>query len=358
MKAEMEEDLPTPLNSYGSEGQRIPVPQQLRNEVFIKLHSEHWRLNPSTSIVERNKLKTPSESWNDSLSRYNADTIDEYRRNSDGFGNYALIPTTLSVIDADSSSELEKYGLISTLPKTFRVKSGRMSGDGMHIYLNITDIPNDKKVKITFADNLGDIRFAGHNSYVVGPYSMHPSGRRYMPENVNAAVGKIEYEDLMEIISKIPRCKNTLSSPGLFTERVQKVIEGRKYTGSNVMIELREWWSQRQDIASMIPGNYQKYGNRWLSPNSTSGSPGITIIHYGGTDKIWCWHDNDDLFSNMHPTNPFDLLVFRCNGTVKEADKIVIKEAKKYNYPLYLKWATRNAEWRMNRRESANGVSA
>jgi len=89
-------------------------------------------------------------------------------------GNYGVIPRNgVCVIDCDTPA------LWATIPArwqvSFTVKSGRKDG-GKHLYLKCD---NATPVKITFGER-GDLRTSGHNSYVVGPGSIHPdTGAEY-----------------------------------------------------------------------------------------------------------------------------------------------------------------------------------
>ena len=209
------------------EYQQKPVPTQLRNERFIKLKSVRSLYEPSgnetgkelaTRIkVNNGDLKEPLQrEWESNPERqYSADDIDAWRADviRSGCGNYGVVPKTVTVIDADNSSQFEELGLFSVLPKTFRVRSGRPAL-GYHIYLHVKNIDEEqmprkrngefassRKASLDTADgvNLGDIRFPGGNTFTVGPWSLHPWCRRYVPEDLDCPVASIEFDDLMEI---------------------------------------------------------------------------------------------------------------------------------------------------------------
>lgn len=91
--------------------------------------------------------------------------------------NYGVLPrNAILIIDCDSSELWDR--IPAHWKESFVVTSGRENGSGRHIYLRCQDGPTH--AKIVFPGELGDIRFSNHNSYVVGPYSMHPdTGRQY-----------------------------------------------------------------------------------------------------------------------------------------------------------------------------------
>jgi hypothetical protein len=67
-------------------------------------------------------------------------------------------------------AEAKRRGLTSD----YIVKSGRDDGDGWHLYLSVED-----GVEVKTRDIAPGLRLQGEGAYVVGPGSLHPSGRSY-----------------------------------------------------------------------------------------------------------------------------------------------------------------------------------
>lgn len=119
-------------------------------------------------------------------------------------GNYGVMPAGgVCILDADDLTGLGRLGVIEPLLPTYTIRTGRESG-GAHIYLRCPDAPTEKIIlrDPTTGADLGDFRGSGHPSYVVGPGSLHPSGRRYEPVDPNAEIKSIAWAALKEILDR------------------------------------------------------------------------------------------------------------------------------------------------------------
>jgi len=164
------------------------VPSQLVNERFIVLRPED---------------KLPLHNWSEPWYRFTAHEIQKWLNT--GF-NYAVIYTTdLAVLDADNLDELEKYGILEKLPETYKVVSGRTSSRGMHFYFRVHDIPAEyQRKKISFVNDIGDMRLPGSPFYNTAPYSVHPvSGKQYLPVDDEIEICSIDFKDLFEVLKPI-----------------------------------------------------------------------------------------------------------------------------------------------------------
>lgn len=119
-------------------------------------------------------------------------------------GNYGVMPAGgVCILDADDLTGLGRLGVIEPLLPTYTIRTGRESG-GAHIYLRCPDAPADKIIlrDPTTGADLGDFRGSGHPSYVVGPGSLHPSGRRYEAVDPNAEIKSIAWPALKEVLDR------------------------------------------------------------------------------------------------------------------------------------------------------------
>lgn len=101
-------------------------------------------------------------------------------------GNYGVMPgSDVYILDGDAYQRLSELGALDIFKDTFTVLTGSEEGDHYHYYFECSGF--DPK-KIPFFDNesgahLGELYPAGCPAYVVGPGSVHPSGRTYTVEN-------------------------------------------------------------------------------------------------------------------------------------------------------------------------------
>jgi len=120
-------------------------------------------------------------------------------------GNYGVMPAGgVCVLDADKAGRLRDLGILDIFNGAYTVRTGRETGDGLHIYFRCTGAPAEKFIlrdPLT-GDELGDLRGSGHPSYCVGPGSVHPSGLKYVPVDETAAVIEIPWETLRDRVIK------------------------------------------------------------------------------------------------------------------------------------------------------------
>ena len=366
------------MGDYSQYYQVLPVPDQLRNELFVRVYSEKSMLNPTMEDVEKWNndhpqmqtqspeeytalLKTVRGKYGDPKYRYSADFIDEYRKDTNGLGNYGVTPITLTIIDADNIERLNaEYHLEDRLPETFMVRTGRVNGKGRHIYLKVTDIPEDnpyRKDKIVFADDLGDVRFPGHRSYVLGPYSMHPSGGRYLPEF--REVAEITYDEFMDVIKDIPVSASGKSEPMSLAdqqEMLRKKAERKaQYAASdNPWFEMVDYYNDNHDVTDYLVG-YKQVGNRFKSPESSpTTAPGAVLCSDArGAVKVKNYSTSDTYLNQGTLTGAYDLLV-REEGE-EDARKEVIDFVKSTKPALFAKYQINCSEYAFRKEHHVSG---
>lgn len=142
-----------------------------------------------------------------------------------GGGNYGyMVKGSLCVLDADSPEHLKE--LMDLIGDTLIVKSGR-EGEGYHILFYSDDIGHKKiYLKSKNGEDIGDIRPGDSPFFVVGPESIHPSGRAY--EIVNrAAVVRPDPEALKECLKKYTIApKQERELPNETIQRAFAVLDG------------------------------------------------------------------------------------------------------------------------------------
>ncbi len=108
-----------------------------------------------------------------------------------GFGN-------LCIVDADTTPVRDV--ILSKLPQTFSVTTGREGGGGEHFYF-LCSTPLDKTHKLRDPQDpdpqhdIGHIKWAGGQA--VGPNSIHPSGRIYTVKN-DIDIATVKGEEILE----------------------------------------------------------------------------------------------------------------------------------------------------------------
>ncbi|WP_251341986.1 bifunctional DNA primase/polymerase [Haloplanus halophilus] len=117
-----------------------------------------------------------------------------------GHGYGVVCRNDLVVLDADAPERLRE--VIEALPDTAWQVSG--SGEGEHYFLQVPGIDEDLKLYHPEDDeHLGEIKGAAQ-SYVVGPGSIHPSGNRYGPLQVEE-IATVEEETLRDLLDPFLR---------------------------------------------------------------------------------------------------------------------------------------------------------
>lgn len=119
--------------------------------------------------------KEPLGKWS-TAANYAHDDPELLKHLSTG-GNYGyMVKGSLCVLDADIPEHLTP--LIETLGDTLTIRSGR-EGEGYHILFECDDIGKDKILLYNGEQDIGDIRPGESIFYIVGPGSIHPSGKPY-----------------------------------------------------------------------------------------------------------------------------------------------------------------------------------
>ncbi|HJJ36737.1 MAG TPA: bifunctional DNA primase/polymerase [Methanocorpusculum sp.] len=139
----------------------------------------------------------------------------------------------------------------------------------------------------------------------VMPPSIHPTGTKY--QFVNGDYALEMPEDLLCLVCNMKLFIDTILSVNPDYEKPVQVRSstGKPYEGDNYI----EMWCDQQYLPSWLA----KYGytavghNRYLSPHSTTQSPGIVIFPDG---KRFYSHGASDPFSDGRPHDAYDLLVY------------------------------------------------
>lgn len=175
----------------------ISIPERLRKYTNLRY------------ILLEKKDKKPKESKWGSKKNYPCDSprLQEYISRG---GNYGLACgfSDLAVFDSDQDERLNDLGILSTLGRTFTVRTG---GGGTHMYYFCPDL--GKKIilydPVLLDDkgnplHLGEIQWKGQQ--VVGPGSIHPNGKRYEVID-DTEIATITRDQLVEAISTLKTSK-------------------------------------------------------------------------------------------------------------------------------------------------------
>jgi len=173
----------------GSSTARAEIPDQLKRNDKLRY----------ILIRKDEKKKLPVEKeWQ--IKRNYAANEPKLRGWIRGGGNYGVLTGlgSLVVFDADEVEHLNQLGVLKKLPETFTVRTG---GGGLHFYYYCKGLQK----KIVLSDpvlmeedgttplHLGEIQAKGE--FVIGPGSLHRTGKRYEIIN-DAEIAEIEYEQL------------------------------------------------------------------------------------------------------------------------------------------------------------------
>ncbi|PKL61803.1 MAG: hypothetical protein CVV31_09210 [Methanomicrobiales archaeon HGW-Methanomicrobiales-2] len=121
-------------------------------------------------------------------------------------GNYGVMPVGgVCILDADEAVRMQD--LLPVFLSTFTVRTGG-EGPKFHIYFRCSGLDGQK---IPFydpetGDHLGEIYGSGCRAYVVGPGSIHPSGRTYEIAS-DGPLKEIPIEDLDTMFFSKVKCK-------------------------------------------------------------------------------------------------------------------------------------------------------
>ncbi|MGV8129572.1 MAG: bifunctional DNA primase/polymerase [Methanolinea sp.] len=173
-----------------------PIPKQLRDCRFVKVYP---------------KEKRPiGEHWQDNNYDYgDLDLLDHIRTG----GNYGVMPFGgVCIIDADNLTSFASAGILEKLEKTFTVMSGREDG-GRHFYVYCPDALNEKigLYDPATGSEAGDLRGSGHKNQVVGPGSLHPSGKRYTVIDPGAPLMEMKWSELKSLLAPLMKGKKNPS---------------------------------------------------------------------------------------------------------------------------------------------------
>lgn len=196
-------------------------------------------------------------------------------------GNYGVLLRNIVCIDCDT------HQLWQNVPdawkESFVVHTGRESGDGRHIYLFCRDAPQNLKINFGSGnDAIGDIRFSGHGSYLVGPGCIHPqTGKPYTWND--KPVLHVEWNELKEFIEKC----------GGETEKVKEQPQTqRARPSSNFFGSISDELGLRiTDI--LMPINHKPRGNQIEGTHPIHGSEtGNNLIIDPIKNTWYCWRCN------------------------------------------------------------------
>lgn len=170
-------------------------------------------------IPLRPRDKRPlQKGWQDSATT-NRETIEKYFNSINGIGiNYGIVTGKgLLVIDIDSA-EGEKHLLDlqskhGQLPETFRVKTGK----GRHLYFRFSETIELKNSAGKLGKNI-DVRADG--GFVVGPGSIHPTGKVYEAENFEVGINILP-DSWIEVFTKP---ESTLNAIDLTSQSAKNIL--------------------------------------------------------------------------------------------------------------------------------------
>jgi hypothetical protein len=182
----------------------------------------------------------------------------------------------LVVLDVDDLVRLEAMGIISNLPETFTVRTGR---GGLHFYflcLGLQDkiILEDPELKDSEGDplHLGELQAQGQQ--VVGPGSIHPNGNRYEIIK-DAPIVTIAKADLLQILSPLRQVSTQEAEQ---KREIRRRKSGGSSIGDSIPIESICWPKEVKERAgSEVRGSHPLHG-------STSGK------NFAVNTSKNCWH--------------------------------------------------------------------
>lgn len=164
----------------------------------------------------------------------------------------------LVVFDVDDLPRLEELNIITQIPKTFTVETGR---GGKHFYLICKGLKDkmvleDPELKDLEGDSLhlGEIQALGEQ--VVGPGSLHPNGNYYKVIE-DAPIATVEKNVLLKLIE--PFAKKEDSN----TSKKYKSYSGRSSIGNLIAIDQVAWPLQiKERKGSEVFGSHPKHGSK------------------------------------------------------------------------------------------------
>jgi hypothetical protein len=123
--------------------------------------------------------------------------------------NYGIMPAGgICALDIDNLEIWKKLGIFQVFEKGYLVRSGR-DGGGYHAWIICEDAPAEKILlydpdDLDTKDHIGDFRGSGSPFFLVGPGSIHPSGKPYTSDN-GADLLVFTWDELKRILSPMIR---------------------------------------------------------------------------------------------------------------------------------------------------------
>jgi len=192
--------------------------------------------------------------------------------------NYGVLTGVggLVVLDVDDVAGLEGLGIISKLPETFTVRTGR---GGLHFYLFCPCLQDkiileDPELKDSKGDplHLGELQALGQQ--VVGPGSIHPNGNRYEVVK-DVPITETTKDVLLQILSPL---KQISTEDAEQARTVRRRRPGGSSLGNNIPIDVVAWPKDvKERSGSEVRGSHPLHG-------STSGK------NFAINTSKNCWH--------------------------------------------------------------------
>jgi hypothetical protein len=221
-------------------------------KIPVQLQEPSFRLVP---ILNGHK-KPEGKKWSTEANYlYNHAVIIGYLAGGHNYGVLTGIGD-LVVLDVDDIVRLEALGIISKLPETFTVRTGR---GGLHFYLlcDLKDkiILEDPELRDEDGDplHLGELQAQGQQ--VVGPGSIHPNGNRYEIIK-DVPIATIAKDALLQILSPLKQ----ISTKEAEHKRCRK--SGGSSLGDSIPIESICWPKDIKERAgSEVRGSHPLHGS-------------------------------------------------------------------------------------------------
>lgn len=201
--------------------------------------------------------------------------------------------------------------------------------------------PNSEKYMFKVPADMGKIRFhkinwtnsekkshtvvefrCGDGFQDVMPPSIHPTGTTYQFTNGDFALDMpLDLQMLVENWSCFAPIMMEVNPDYVKPVRVCS-RSGKPYEGDDYV----QMWCDKEYLPSWLTKYGYKHvsGNRYLSPHSTTQSPGIVVFDNG---KKFYSHGESDPLSDGCPHSAYDLLAYyEYNNNYKEAWKFILKD--------------------------------
>ncbi len=172
--------------------------------VFIKEMIKIWPI--LEKVYSTDKLKRPKDyNWENSANYKPDDTVIESWCKAGGNYGIALGYGNLICLDEDVPGSFEKAGIFQHVPQETWTDT---TGKGRHYFYICKDIEGLRakygahtKIKNANGEDIGDLKIGGSGgTQVVGPGSLHPSGKRYQIER-DTAPAEITIEQVEAFMS-------------------------------------------------------------------------------------------------------------------------------------------------------------